>query len=375
MTRRAKGTGSLVTRGDGRLGCYVTVQGARVYAWCPADDNTPRRQEAELRRLLNDRDAHRLSRDARQTLADYLTHWLASRTDWAVTTRGGNTTAVKRHIVPALGAVRLGDLTPRLLEGWVTGLVARQPGAGRRAHAVLRSALEDAVRLGLLPSNPARVVRVPPQSATPRPMLDTGEITRLLAAAAGERLGAFVVCAAMLGMRRGELLGLRWRDVDLAAGVLRIQVARRHETGGGMAETAPKANSRRELVLPVQVVDALRCHQCRQAAERAAAGRDWLEHGLVFANTRGRPHWPAYSSRLLTRCLVRAGLSHRRLHDLRHGAISLLLDLGAPITVVQQLAGHRSLATTARYAHALPGAGAAPARLLEAAVQEAQGTA
>jgi integrase len=122
------------------------------------------------------------------------------------------------------------------------------------------------------------------------------------------------------------------------------------------------------------VVDALTRHQATQASERARAGRDWLDCGLVFANTRGRPHWQDHTSRLLRRCLVRAGLPHRRLHDLRHGIVSWLLDAGVPITVVQQVAGHRSLVTTARYAHAMPGAGAAPARLLEAALDAVQVT-
>lgn len=372
--RRARGTGALVTRHDGRLGCYVTVAGRRVFAWCPRDDNTPRRQEAELRRLLNERDAHRLSPDARQRLTDYLTHWLASRTDLAATTRAGYRSSVERHIVPALGSIRLHDLTPLAIEAWLTRLAATRPGAAGKAHAVLTSALTDAVRLGLVVSNPARLARGPSVPAVARPVATVADVRALLAAADGERLGALVYCAALLGLRRGELLGLRWQDVDLAGARLRVDVARRFEAGRGMVETPPKAGSRRELVLPALVVEALLRHRAIQADERARAGRDWQDHGLVFANTRGRSHWQEYTSDLLRRCLARAGLAHRRLHDLRHGAVSLLLDLGAPLPVVQQLAGHRSLATTARYSHALPGAGASPARLIEAALT-AQGQA
>jgi integrase len=374
VTRRAKGTGSLVTRGDQRLGCYVTVGGQRVYAWCPRDDNTGRRQEAELRRLLNARDAHRLSRDARQTAADYLTHWLSSRSDLAPTTRSSYEAAIRCTIITAIGATPLGDLTPLAIEAWLRRLGATHPGAAVKAKAILSSALTDAVRLGLLPSNPARSARVPRRAPGPRPVLAAAEVQRLLDATTSERLGALVVCAALLGLRRGELLGLRWADVDLDAGTLRITVQRRYEVGHGMVEVAPKADSNRELTLPRPVVDALRRHQAGQATERGRAGRDWLDHGLVFANTRGRPHWQDHTSRLLRRCLVRAGLPHRRLHDLRHGIVSWLLDAGVPITVVQQVAGHRSLVTTARYAHAMPGAGAAPARLVEAALDAVQVT-
>jgi integrase len=267
----------------------------------------------------------------------------------------------------------LGDLTPLSIEGWLTRLAATQPGAARKAKAILSSALTDAVRLGLLTSNPARLARGASGAPPTRPVLGAADVQRLIDATVDERLGALVVCAALLGLRRGELLGVRWRDVDLAAGTLQVAVQRRYEVGRGMVEVAPKADSRRELVLPVQVVEALRRHQCIQASERDRAGRAWEEHGLVFANTLGRPHWTPYTSRLLTRTLVRAGLGHRRLHDLRHGIVSWLLAAGAPITVVQQVAGHRSLTTTARYAHALPGAGASPARLVEAALADAYG--
>jgi integrase len=371
MSRRAKGTGSLVTRGDGILGCYVTVQGQRIYAWCPRDDNTGRRQEAELRRLLNARDAGRLSIDARQTLADYLTHWLASRSDLAPTTRSSYEAAIRCNIIAAIGGVRLADLTPLAIEAWLTRLAATHPGAAIKAKAILSSALTDAVRLGLLPSNPARSARFVPPPPPTRPLLDAGEVQRLLDACAPERLGALVVCAALLGLRRGELLGLRWVDVDLDARRLVVAVQRRYEVGHGMVEATPKADSRRVLVLPMPVVAALRRHQATQATERARAGRAWVDHGLVFANTRGYPHWQDHTSRLLRRVLIRAGLPHRRLHDLRHAIITYLLHAGASIAEVQQVVGHRSLVSTARYAHGLPEPSGRAAALLEAGLASA----
>jgi integrase len=367
-TRRAKGTGSLVTRGDQRLGCYVTVAGQRVYAWCPKDDNTGRRQEAELRRLLNARDAGRLTVDARALLEDYLASWLTSRTDWAPTTARANAGSVRAHIVPALGAIRLGDLTPLQVERWTRRLAGTLPGAATKARMVLSSAMSDAVRLGLIASNPVARARGVPRVTPQRTIYGPSELRALLTAAETERLGAALVCAAYLGLRRGELTGLRWRDVDLEAATMAIVVQRQREYGRGRVERPAKSGSRRTLVLPEPVVDALRAHQARQATERARAGRGWEDHGILFANTFGRPHENNYIGRVLERCRQHASLPRCRLHDLRHGAISLLLAMGAPLPSVQQLAGHRSVATTARYVHAMPGAGATPAALMTTAL-------
>jgi integrase len=288
---------------------------------------------------------------------------LTGRTDLAPNTIRSYQQALA-HIVPALGHVRLSDLSPALVERFTRSLATTRPAAAAKARMVLGGALADAQRLGLLATNPARLARPVPPTPNTLTVYTADEVRRLLDAAADERLGAFIVLSASLGTRRGELLGLRWRDVDLDGATLAITVQRQYEVGRGMVERPPKADSARSLVLPAAVVTALRTHKARQDTERTRARRPWPATDLVFTTHLGTPMWEATINTLVDRCQDRAGLPRAPLHSLRRGAISLLLAAGAPLPAVQQLAGHKSIATTARYVYAIPGGAHLPADLM-----------
>jgi integrase len=186
--------------------------------------------------------------------------------------------------------------------------------------------------------------------------LTVEEARALLAAAAGNRLEVLFTLALKTGMRRGELLALRWEDVDLDKGVLQVRGTLRRTRAGLRIGTPKTAASRRRVVLSPSSVAALRRHLARQVEERRAAGGLWQDHGLVFPNTLGRPMEPrCLLSDVYRPLLERAGLPPITFHALRHTAATLLLAEGEHPKVVQELLGHAQVSITLdRYSHMTP---------------------
>lgn len=290
-----------------------------------------------------------------ETVGAYLARWLAELPgDLAPNTLANRRNVVERHLIPALGDAPLADLTPRQVEAMLRAIqqAGRAPSTVAEIRAVLVVALNDAVRLELIDRNPAGLARGPKRSKRDRPRLTPAQVARLVAAAEAERLGPLLLLAGALGLRRGELLGLRWADVDLDAARLTVAVQRQREPGRGMVERPPKAGSARTIPLPAVVAESLRAHRDRQRWERQQLG--YRDHGLVFQGRDGRPSTPETAYRLRERVLARANaeaapadrLPALRLHDLRGSAASILLALGVPLPTVMLILGHRKAATT-----------------------------
>jgi len=287
----------------------------------------------------------------RQTVAQYLESWLetSARPRVRVTTYGGYERMIRLHVVPGIGKVRLARLTPQTLSHLYGGLAVNglSPKSVRLVHAVLHRAFKQAVRWRLINVNPADAVDAPRTERKEFHALDAEETARLLEAARADRLHGVYVLAVTCGMRQGELLGLRWADVDLDKGALAVrqQVMR---IGGEWRFSEPKTKAgRRVITLPAVAVSALREHRRRQAEERLRVGPEWHDNGLVFTNRIGNPiekqnlmrrsFWPL---------LDRAALPRIRFHDLRHTAATLLLAEGLHPKVVQERLGHSTIAVT-----------------------------
>jgi integrase len=260
------------------------------------------------------------------------------------------------HIVPSLGRKRLDRLTPAEVQSFVNRLANKVAASSVvKIHGVLRAALSDAERLDLVPRNVAKSVRPPRLGRVERPTLTPTEAKKLLHEVEGHRHEGVVVIALALGMRRGEILGLRWEDVDLEERTIRIRRALQR-VNGELVMVEPKTHrSRRALPLPAMVVPALERQRERQEADHAAAGPAWQDHGLIFASAIGTPMEPRNVHHWFCDVRTRLGLEWLRFHDLRHACATFLLAHGVDPRTVMDVLGHSTIRLTMdTYSHVLP---------------------
>ncbi|TMD04188.1 MAG: site-specific integrase [Chloroflexi bacterium] len=355
MSKRGNGEGSVYRRKDGRWEAAVTLRGDRKRVCAKT------RQQASqwLTATMRAKEEGLPIGPARATVATHLNSWLAgARSQLRHRTWVRYEQLARLHVLPALGAIPLGRLEPsdvkvmqqRMLEAGAS------PSSTRQARAVLHGALTEAVRWGLVARNVAALVRPPQKPAHEMRTLTQPEVGALFAAAAGDRLEALWVLAATVGMRQGELLGLRWRDVDLDRGVLGVCGSLTRGPQGLMITDPKTARSRRRVALPAIAVEALRRHRATQAGERLRAGAAWTDRDLVFSNGLGGPLTADKLLRARFRPLLRkAGLPPIRFHDLRHTAATRLLEQGVHPKVVSEMLGHASVAITLDiYSHVSP---------------------
>lgn len=312
------------------------------------------------------------------------TRWLpGKKLVLATSTYDGYRRKIDQHILPALGPIGLRRLRPHHLETLYEQLLHPALAAGHRkalapktvyeVHLVIRGALADAVRRGLVSRNVALVAHAPRLRSIPKveqQAWTAGQLRAFLRAASGHRLFAALWLASHTGVRRSELLGLRWDDLDLDAATMSINrglVAVAYELHESRGKTA---NSRRRIDLDPTTVLVLRGWRTWQHAEQAAVG---IQHdGWVFTDGDGRPIHPHAISQAFERIARRAGVPVIRLHDLCHTHGTLLIAAGVPVKVVSERLGHATPAFTIdTYQHVLPGMQADAARLFEALIAPA----
>ena len=338
--------------------------------------------EKALNELLAEVGAGTYTHDQGMTLAAWLAQWLDSKERAGL--RPSTLRAYRHHVddylVPQLGRIRLRDLRPphvdRLLVDLDNG--KRKNATIRRVHATLRSALSTAVRQRLVTFNAAKDIELP---KAPRPKVqpwEPAELGAFLDSIGEHRLGAMFEVIAGTGLRRGEAVGLRWADVDLAARTLTVRQQVVQESGRkknklapapcpyceaghlGMSFGRPKTASGEHRVVDLDevTVGALLAHQLRQQAEQEKWGEAYADHGLVFAREDGKPLRPDDVTKLFGALVDAAGVRRVRLHDLRHGHASLMLAAGVELAIVSKRIGHSGIGITAdTYSHLLGGVG------------------
>jgi len=312
-----------------------------------------------LAEALRDRDKGLPIIEERQTLEQYLARWF----EMIQPTIGPTSFKKYRqqlllHVAPTLGVFSLAKLSAQQLQ-LLYAAKLKEGLSGTTVnllHKIIHRALDDALRLGLVQRNVADMVDPPRRQPFEMNPLTLDQARALLSAAAGTRHEALCHLALSTGMRRGELLALTWRHVDLDQGILQVRATlKRYDGRFFIAETKTR-RSRRRIALTPSVCDTLRRHRALINEERLALGQAWNDYDLVFPNAIGNPidersmvrHW-------FRPLLKKAGLPPIRFHDLRHTAATLLLLAGVHPKVVSEMLGHASIAITLDlYSHVLP---------------------
>ena len=369
--RRGRGEGTITQRPDGRwqvrvdLGRGADGRRRRKTAYAPTQA-----EAIKLLKRLNGREvAGELLTTSTPTVAKYLGDWYATNADtWRPSTQRGYKSAIDLYLAPAFGTLRLEQLSPLAVQRWLTQHKSEH-GARRRitlAHATLRSALAEAQRLRLVSLNAAALVKVPKPQARGIVPLTVEQATAFLTVAKGHRLGPLFSVALACGLRLGEACGLKWADVDLETGELRVRQQLQRVGKRLVLQELKTAKSRRTLMLPDACISALKEHRKKQLAERLKAGDRWVDTGLVFTTYRackegkgrgikvGAPLHPRNVLRTLHGLLDSAEpkLPRVRFHDLRHSSASLLIAAGVELVEVSMLLGHSELRVTADlYSH------------------------
>lgn len=308
----------------------------------------------------------------RLRLGEYLEQWLRTHAELknlSPVTRRNYADILRKHLVPDLGHYPLQRVSAQAIEEYLAVKRAHALGASSlEAHyGLLHEALGHAVRKGLLARNPCDLVDRPRRDRVEVRCLDEEQVRLFLAEAKRCSLYYRLYLTAILtGMRQGELLGLRWRDVDLTFGTASVQQTF-YRLGKRQLFKEPKsASSRRAVALPPALIEQLRQLREEQNQGRQLLGSRYQEHDLVFCQPDGKPlHGHNITRRDLRRVLAGAGLPPIRFHDLRHSHATHLLQLGVNPKVVQERLGHSTPAFTLQvYSHVLPGMQESAARQL-----------
>ena len=304
------------------------------------------------------------------TLAKFMVNWLDGK---ELSNRPQTVSAyralVRQHIMPLMGEMRLQDIQPAHLKQLY--LSKKEEGRGARTvqviHMVMHAVLRQAVKEGILGRNPADAVQRPKVETAERHILTEEQAQQLIIATENTRYGMLIYMALVTGMREGELLGLKWSDLDWTKGQLYIQRQLQMKKVNGSVMVPPKTKAGvRHIKLGPGTLGRLASHREQQELMKNCNQARWVENGLIFPNTLGKPMSSKTMYLEYKRLLKEIGLPDITFHALRHTALSIMLDMGTPVNTVQKWAGHsKASVTTDTYGHSMAHAENAVAARLE----------
>lgn len=375
-TRRPNRTGTVFRRKDGRW------QGS---VYLGTDPQTGREKKKifygqseeevkeKLRKFIAMRELGLCAEESNTTLEQWLDLWLEQYAKPRIrpTTYNNYEMIVRVHIKPHLGRIKLSKLQPRQIQVFYNylleeGRVKEKGGLSPRTvaitHVILHEALEQAKKEGLVTRNVAELCSPPKQVKREARYLTLEEEEKFLSVLKDEPLGAAFILLLGTGLRRGELLGLRWQDVHIekdGEGYIEVkqQLVKAKINGKNtLIFQPPKTEKGKRIIpLPSWAVEALKRHKEKQDKHKAKCGGKYYDHDLVFATSSGKPIHPRNFHRSFKRLLEKAKIQNATIHSLRHTFASRLLELNEHPKVVQELLGHNQISVTLdTYSHILP---------------------
>jgi len=337
---------------------------------------TRRECEEKIRALLDQVDDGEAVGHEKLTLAEFAAQWLeAVEPSLRPSTFRRYADMLRVHILPQLGTRQLAKLTPADLQRFYANRLAYGLSATsvHHLHVMLHRVLKQAERWGMVSRNVGSMVDAPRRTFPEITTWNLEQVNRFFAVSDRHDLAALWRLALLTGMRRGELLGLKWEDLDLDRGTLAVRRTLSRGKEGRWELGQPKtAAGRRSIALPASCVSSLRKHRARQNEERLRLGELWEDHGFVFTNRTGNMLHVNSLSQAFGKLTAASGLPVIRFHDLRHTSATLLLAQGVHPKIVQERLGHADITMTLnRYSHVTPDMQRMAADTLDAALSEA----
>lgn len=371
--KRGQNEGSIYKRKDGRWTAALSVGGTRRKTFY---GKTRQEVQEKLTAELGKKQAGLpIATDERQTVGQFLDHWLKESVKSSVRPKTYDSYAqlVRLHLKPRLGHIRLSKLTPQLLQAelnWWLKKGRRKPakatdGDGEShalsprtvqyLRAVLRRALVQAVKWNLVSRNVATLVDPPRSRRQPVTVLTPEQAKAFVKTIKGDRMEPLYLAALTLGLREGEVLGLRWQNINFESGTLRVEYGLQRIEKKLQLVPPKTERSRRTLKMPAVLISAFRAHRVRQLESKLAAGSEWQEMDFVFATRHGTPLDARNVLRNYYAILAKAELPRMTFHHLRHSCASLLLAQNVPARVVMEVLGHSQISLTLdTYSHVMP---------------------
>ena len=331
---------------------------------------------AEL--LINIEQGTYIKQPRKLTVAAWLLQWLDGyvASNLSPKTNESYQHELRHYIIPRLGGIRLNELRPHHIQDYIAEVLSggRRRSTGGLSHRtvqyhyrILSKALDDAIKMGLMTVNPCKGVSPPRPARHDIPALGPDNLVKLMEAIRQSSYYLYYHTLLLTGLRRSELLALKWRDLDLDLACVHVAHSLHRLDDGNIIIKEPKtSSSRRPVDLPPSLALLLRQHMVDQEAQRVLLGSNLNDDDFIFSHADGSPLYPTTVTHTFSKVAKRAGLSYLRLHDLRHIHATMLLKTGAHPRIVQERLGHSSIATTLDiYSHTVPGMQKAAAERLD----------